>query len=201
MTTAAVGLLEGFHKHHVVPRHLGGGDSEDNLVLLHPYDHAIIHYVRWKIYKTDGDAWAFNALKRWLDDGGMTVRGMTHDEEARRKIGRASALRPRKPHSEATKAKISASKAGKPSNRKGAKHSEESIQKMRESHVGQQAWNKGAVGKQTAWNKGAVGKQVAWNKGVLGAVKWSEDAKKLHSERVKAIWAKRKQEVTCKPLS
>ena len=33
----------GWHVHHVVPRHLGGGDSPDNLVLLHPTCHTAIH--------------------------------------------------------------------------------------------------------------------------------------------------------------
>lgn len=197
MATAS-GLLEGFHKHHIMPRHLGGSDSKDNLVLLHPYDHAIAHYVRWKIYKTSGDAWAFNALKKWLDEGGMTVKGMKHDEKTRKKIGKASSLRIRKPHSEETKAKISAAKKGKSSNRKNTKHSADSIQKMRESHVGQEAWNKGSVGIMKAWNKGLVGKQKAWNQGIFGVVKWSEDAKKNQSEKVKAIWAKRKQEVSCR---
>jgi hypothetical protein len=197
MTTAS-GLLEGFHMHHKLPKHLGGSDAEENLVLLHPYDHAIAHYVRWKMYKTSGDAWAFNALKKWLDEGGLTVKGMTHSDETRQKIGRASSLRPRKPHSEETKAKISSAKAGKKSNRKGLKHSAESIQKMRESHIGQEAWNKGSVGIMKAWNKGLVGKQEAWNKGVSGVVKWNEEAKNLQSERVKAIWAKRKQEALCR---
>jgi hypothetical protein len=197
MTTAS-GLLEGFHMHHKLPKHLGGSDAKENLVLLHPYDHAIAHYVRWKMYKTSGDAWAFNALKKWLDEGGLTVKGMTHSDEARQKIGRASSLRPRKPHSEETKAKISSAKSGKESNRKGLKHSAETIQKMRESHIGQEAWNKGSVGIMKPWNKGLVGKQEAWNKGASGVVKWNEEAKNLQSERVKAIWAKRKQEALCR---
>ena len=33
----------GWHVHHVVPRQFGGGDSLDNLVLLHPTCHAAIH--------------------------------------------------------------------------------------------------------------------------------------------------------------
>lgn len=154
MATAAVGLLEGFHKHHIVPKHLGGTDTPENLVLLHPYDHAIMHYVRWKIYRTYGDAWAFNRLKAWLDKGGLTVRGMKHSEEAKQKIGFESSARVRKPHSEETKAKISQAKKGRSSNRKGAKHSLESIQKMIDSHKGQVAWNKGKKGVQVAWNKG-----------------------------------------------
>jgi hypothetical protein len=198
MTTAAVSLLEGFHKHHILPRHLGGDDAPSNLVLLHPYDHAIAHYVRWKMFKTDGDAWAFNRLKKWLDDGALTVKGMRHSEETKKIIGIASATRKRKPMSEEAKLKISASKKGKPSNRKGAKLSEESIQKMKLAHLGQTPWNKGVSGAQEAWNKGATGKQVAWNKNCFGVVKWSEQAKSIQSEKIKQIWAKRKQEAACR---
>jgi hypothetical protein len=201
MTTASVKnnrLLDGFHRHHVVPRHLGGTDAPSNLVMLHPYDHAIAHFVRWKMYGTDGDAWAFNRLKGWLDDGSFTVKGMHHSRETKKLIGQHSASRIRKPHTQETKEKISAAKAGKVSNRKGSKHSAEAIQKMRESHIGQEAWNKGSVGVMTAWNKGLTGKQAAWNKGVFGSVKWSEEAKRMQSERVRAIWAKRKQEALCR---
>ena len=183
MTTAAVsknGLLEGFHKHHIIPKHLGGTDDPSNLVVLHPYDHAIAHFVRWKMFKTDGDAWAFNRLKTWLDNGTAPVKGMRHSEN--------------------TKAKISAAKKGKPSNRKGAKHTEETIQKMRESHLGQKAWNAGLVGAQVAWNKGVQGAQTAWNKGLKGVVKWDDEAKAKHSEKIKKVWEKRKQEAVCQPL-
>lgn len=198
MTAAAGGLLDGFHRHHVIPRHLGGSNNPDNLVLLHPYDHAIAHFVRWKMFGTDGDAWAFNRLKAWLDDGALTVKGMHHSDEIKKIIGQRSAARPRNPHSEETKAKISAAKAGKPSNRKGAKHSPESIEKMRQAHLGQEAWNKGLVGVLEPWNKGKTGAQVAWNKGQKGLTKWDDDAKARHSEKIKQVWAKRKQEIVCR---
>ncbi|CAB4122548.1 HNHc domain containing protein [uncultured Caudovirales phage] len=202
MTTASVRknkLLEGFHQHHIVPRYLGGTDDPSNLVLLHPYDHAIAHFVRWKIFGTHGDAWAANKLKAWLDDGGMTVKGMHHSEESKKLIGQASAARPRKPHSEKTKLQISLNKAGKPSNRKGTVHSPESIEKMRASHLGQVAWNKGLVGVTEAWNKGKTGVLVAWNKGQKGLTKWTDEQKSRHSIKVKETWAKRKQENLCKP--
>lgn len=154
MPVAAVGLLEGFHKHHLLPLHLGGTDDPSNLVLLHPHDHVIAHFVRWKMYGTDGDAWAFNRLKNWLDEGNLTVKGMRHSEDAKKRIGEASASRIRKPHTPETKAKISAAKKGCVGNRKGAKHSIEAIHKMQQSHLGQVAWNKGVKGAQVAWNKG-----------------------------------------------
>ena len=140
---AVMDLLEGFHKHHILPRHLGGSDDPSNIVLLHPYDHAIAHFVRWKIYKTRGDAWAFNVLKKWLDEGGLTAKGMKASEETKEKLRIAHSTRIRKPHSEETKAKISAKKAGMPSNRKGKKHSLETIEKLKLAHLGQKAWNKG----------------------------------------------------------
>jgi hypothetical protein len=196
MTTAA-GLLDGFHKHHITPKFLGGTDDPSNLVLLHPIDHAIAHFVRWKMYKHDGDAWAYNILKKWIDEGSFTVKGMRHTDESKIKIGIASSLRVRSPHSEETKKKISEKKIGKTSNRKGVKLTEETIEKIRFSHVGQEPWNKGSVGVIKAWNKGLVGKQSAWNQGLSGVVKWNDDAKKLQSERVKEIWKKRKQEALC----
>jgi hypothetical protein len=197
MTTAQVmknKLLAGFHRHHVIPKYLGGTDAPSNIAMLHPYDHAIAHLVRWKMYGTHGDAWAFNRLKGWLDDGALTVKGMRHSEEAKKLIGQHSAARIRKPHSKETKDKISVAKVGKESNRKGVKLSAKTIQKMSESHIGQKAWHAGTVGVIKAWNKGLVGKQVSWNKGISGVTKWNQQAKNLQSKRVKAIWEKRKQE-------
>jgi hypothetical protein len=195
MTVAAVGLLKGFHKHHITPKHLGGSNDPSNLVLLHPYDHAIAHYVRWKIFKTDGDAWAFNKLKGWLDDGALTVKGMRHTDEAKAVIGVYSKERVRSPHSEETRLKISVSKKGVASNRRGATHTQDSMQKMSDSHLGQEPWNKGLVGVCKAWNKGKAGVQKSWNKGQKGSIKWSDEAKARHSEKIKQIWANRKQEV------
>jgi|TARA_R110002126_G_C10153475_1_gene472007 hypothetical protein len=55
-------LLKGYHWHHIKPKHLGGTNDLNNLVLLSPLDHAIAHYVRYKLEKRYGDAWAYNRL-------------------------------------------------------------------------------------------------------------------------------------------
>jgi hypothetical protein len=60
-------LLEGFHNHHIIPRYKGGSDLPENLVLLHPIDHAIAHLVRYKMYGDVRDKWASNWLQKIVD--------------------------------------------------------------------------------------------------------------------------------------
>lgn len=61
-------LLQGFHNHHITPRYKGGTDAPENLVLLHPIDHAIAHLVRFKIYGNPADGWAYNRIINGLKD-------------------------------------------------------------------------------------------------------------------------------------
>lgn len=61
-------LLNGFHKHHIIPRYKGGGNDSKNLVLLHPIDHAIWHLVRFRMFKNPADGWAYNRLVVGLKD-------------------------------------------------------------------------------------------------------------------------------------
>lgn len=56
-------LLQGFHRHHIIPRYKGGDDSPENLVLLHPIDHAIVHLVRYRMFGNVRDLWAYNWLQ------------------------------------------------------------------------------------------------------------------------------------------
>lgn len=44
-----------YENHHIIPRHMGGDDSDDNLVLLTFREHILSHYILWRIYKYDGD--------------------------------------------------------------------------------------------------------------------------------------------------
>lgn len=60
-------LLKGFHRHHIIPRYKGGSDAPENLVLLHPIDHAIAHLVRYKMYGNVRDKWASNWLQKIVD--------------------------------------------------------------------------------------------------------------------------------------
>lgn len=59
-------LTQNFHAHHIVPKHFGGSDRPENLVLLHPIDHAIWHLVRAKMYKSKADYAAAKKIQSHL---------------------------------------------------------------------------------------------------------------------------------------
>lgn len=113
-------LLQGFHSHHIIPRYKGGTDAPENLVLLHPIDHAIAHLVRYKIFGNPADGWAYNRL----------INGLK-DELIPNKKGIPKPYM-RKPKSEETKAKMSAAAKGK-------KKSPEAVEKTRQALIGRKA--------------------------------------------------------------
>ena len=113
-------LLAGFHRHHVIPRYQGGTDAPENLVMLHPIDHAIAHLVRFKLYGNPADGWAYNRV----------INGLK-DELIPNKKGIPKPYL-KKPRSEETKAKISAATKGKPKPR-------EAVEKTRQALIGRKA--------------------------------------------------------------
>jgi hypothetical protein len=144
-------LLEGFHNHHIIPRYKGGDNSPENLVLLHPIDHAIAHFVRFKIYGNPADGWAYNRI----------INGLKNDLIPNLK----GVPRPymKKPKSEETKAKMSAASKGK-------KKSPESVEKVRQALIGRKATGKSLealhVHRHLAWTPEAQEKKSNKTKGV-----------------------------------
>ena len=144
-------LLSGFHRHHIVPRYMGGTNSPENLVLLHPMDHAIAHFVRHKIYGNPADAWAFNRI----------ISGIQTDIVPYAK----GFSRPymKKPKSEETKRKMSEAA-------KGRKKSAEAVEKMRATLTGRKATGKSLEAlhahRHLAWTAEAQEKKSAKTKGV-----------------------------------
>jgi hypothetical protein len=45
----------GLHRHHIVPKHMGGEDTEDNYTYLTVREHQIAHYLLWKIHRKVND--------------------------------------------------------------------------------------------------------------------------------------------------
>jgi hypothetical protein len=158
-------LLSGFHKHHIIPRYLGGNDLSENLVLLHPIDHAIAHFVRYKVYKNPADAWAFNRILTSLKDELIpNLKGVPRPYM-------------RKPKSEETKAKMSLAA-------KGVKKSPEAVEKMRKSLTGKKVAGKALEAlhahRHLAWSKEAQEKKSAKTKGIPRP--WAKNNKPLSKE-------------------
>lgn len=50
------------HKHHIIPKHMGGSDSEENLVEITVERHAMFHYCNWRLWGKEEDKIAWKAL-------------------------------------------------------------------------------------------------------------------------------------------
>jgi hypothetical protein len=50
------------HKHHLIPRYLGGSNELQNLVEVSPTQHAMFHYCNWCLWGNEEDKIAWRAL-------------------------------------------------------------------------------------------------------------------------------------------
>jgi len=82
-------LTKGFHKHHIKPKYAGGDDSPENLVLLHPIDHAIAHLVRYKMFGNVRDKWASNWLQKIVDPEIYTQFSIEREKSIKEKLNLA----------------------------------------------------------------------------------------------------------------
>lgn len=57
-----------YENHHIIPKHMGGEDVEDNLVLLTFREHVLSHYILWRIYGYDGDRLMFLMRSNQTDE-------------------------------------------------------------------------------------------------------------------------------------
>lgn len=138
------------HKHHIIPKHMGGTNNPENLIELTVEEHAEAHRKLWEQHGKWQDFCAWKTLlgtmtlseaKRYA--AASSRKGKKHTKETRRKmseshrgvklsehhkrnIGKAHKGRPCSPEKAR---KISIAKMGKP----GTSPSEETRQKLREA--------------------------------------------------------------------
>lgn len=67
------------HRHHIIPRYMGGTDVVENLVEVSVTQHAIFHYCNYQLWKNEEDKIAWKML------GGQITAGEAHLEA--RKLG------------------------------------------------------------------------------------------------------------------
>jgi hypothetical protein len=50
------------HKHHIIPRHMGGSNDKENLIEVTVERHAMFHYCNWKLWGKEEDKIAWRTL-------------------------------------------------------------------------------------------------------------------------------------------
>ena len=110
------------HKHHIIPRHAGGGDAPTNIVVLTIPEHAEAHK---KLYEEHG-RWQDKVAWRQLS-GQISCAEAIKEAQIKGNLG--SKRRVGYVMAEETKRKISESN-------KGIKPTDEARRKMREAHTG-----------------------------------------------------------------
>lgn len=78
---------KGFHRHHIIPKHMGGTDDPSNIEYLTPEEHALAHLKLWEEHGLAEDAMAFNSLAdNWTN--GRTITGYKQSpEHIKKRIG------------------------------------------------------------------------------------------------------------------
>jgi hypothetical protein len=193
--------MEKRHRHHIVPRHLGGEDEVENIELLDPLKHAELHALR---FLEGEDKWFCAMQEGWpLMDPRlqeeviqrMSSHNVMKDPEVAARMVesmRANGVYDR--HAERMRqdnpmkkpevaAKVSAAHKGRVSPRKNAVLSEETKQKLREAATGYKHTEE-AKAKMTASKTGK--KRGSYKQ-------WSEENKAAQSERMKEMWRKRRE--------
>jgi hypothetical protein len=50
------------HNHHIIPRHMGGGNNKENLIEVTVERHAMFHYCNWRLWGKEEDKIAWKTL-------------------------------------------------------------------------------------------------------------------------------------------
>lgn len=63
------------HRHHIIPRHMGGLDEEANYTYLTVKEHILAHYLLWRIHKNPNDLRSMKMLGAKLSSKQRSIIG------------------------------------------------------------------------------------------------------------------------------
>lgn len=175
--TAAVRMK---HKHHIVPRHMGGTDDPSNLIELTVEEHAEAHRKLWEQYGNIKDYCAWKGLEGTIGKEEivrllMDPTGRVHTEETKQKISEAH--KGRSKHTEESKEKLRQF-------RTGMKLSEEHKRKIGEASKGRTHMKGKKLSEETKQKLSEAGKG---NKNAAGNNP-SQEVREERSRRAKEKW-------------
>lgn len=137
------------HKHHVVPRHMGGTDSPENLAEVTIEEHANLHLAMYLEHGRWQDWYAAWGLAGSIDidglilemcrQGGYKSKGRKLTEEHKKNLSIAA----QRPRSDAWKQSAAMSFSGEGNGFYGKEHSAETKAKMSEARRGRRWWTNG----------------------------------------------------------
>lgn len=181
------------HKHHIIPKHMGGTDDPSNLIELTVEEHAEAHRILWEKYGKWQDELAWKALSKNIGKEEILTefyknlnKGRIPSTETREKM--TAAKRGRKISEEHKKALNEG--------RKNSKNSPEHLLAISKANTGRkisQEQIKKSVKKRKENNNTS---EIAKKAGKISQEKYKNDPQrqKEHSQRMKLWWSERKQE-------
>ncbi len=119
--TGRISVSDIYHKHHIVPKHMGGNNHSSNIELVTVTEHAERHRVLYEQHGHWQDKVAWLAISGYIGQEEIIYEKFRHFRG--------------KKHSEETKKKMSISRTNH-NPFKGKKHSKETIEKMRLASTG-----------------------------------------------------------------
>ena len=160
-------MLNNTHKHHIIPKHMGGNDDANNIIELTVQEHAQAHKELFEMHGNWQDKIAWKALsgqigkeeitktvqrmthlgkkrpKEWCDNIGNSKRGIKQSQESIEKR-RAKLTGQTREFTDEWKENISKGKKGQIPWIKDKKHTKETKDKISKSKKGQN-YNRGKI--------------------------------------------------------
>jgi len=164
-----------YHKHHIIPKHMGGTDEKSNIVLVSMEEHANLHKQLWEDLGHWEDEIAWKALSGQITHAEATLVAIKKAQTGRKHT---------KEHIEKVRQKLI-----------GRKHSEETKQKISKSNKGKHSITderKKIIGLQHKGKKLSDAHRNILKETHLGVKKSMEQKQKM-SEARKLWWKKRKE--------